>query len=221
MTEVAVQRQAKALGDPTRFAIFSWIARRAEPVTIIELKDQFGLNHTTIRQHVLQLCEAGLVDETQAPPSGPGRPKRLYELAPGARGTWTHDGPYEKVAKLLLEVMRTGKSPREVGRSHGEMTAGSHHRAGDAIDAMAVEVLHQGFAPTVARDVDSAELTLTVCPYASAAGDDPDTVCELHRGLAEGLAESIGGVEVTELIARSPNRAGCKLRLTSTERSTH
>lgn len=220
MTEVAVQRQAKALGDPTRFAIFSWISEQVEPVTIIALKDQFGLNHTTIRQHVLQLCDAGLVLESQAPPTGPGRPKRLYEVAPGARGVWTQDGPYERVALLLLEVLRTGKSPREVGVAHGARRQGARTSSGDPIDAMAAEVQREGFAPVVDRQGQNAELTLTVCPFANVASGDPDIVCALHRGLAEGLAASVGGVEVSELVARLPSRAGCKLRLALSEQPT-
>jgi hypothetical protein len=42
-----------------------------------------------------------------------------------------------------------------------------------------------------------------------------DVICELHLGLAEGIAEAAGGsVEVTELIARDPRRAGCRLKPT-------
>lgn len=54
------------------------------------------------------------------------------------------------------------------------------------------------------------------CPYASAAETDPEIVCELHRGLVEGMTAVIGGgPEVTGLIVHNPRRAGCRLQTAS------
>ncbi len=213
MGGVTLQRQAKALGDPTRFSIFTWIGEQPAPVTIIELKAEFTLNHTTIRQHLLQLCDAELLVESQAPPSGPGRPKRLYEVSPSAHGSWTHDGPYEQVAMLLLEMLRTGKSAREVGRISGRQRPMPLRSSSDPIEAMAIEAARQGFEPTIERSDGHADLVLTRCPFVEAAQSDPTTVCELHRGLAEGMAEAMGDVRVTDLVARPPSRAGCRMEL--------
>jgi hypothetical protein len=51
------------------------------------------------------------------------------------------------------------------------------------------------------------------CPFEEVAADDPDTICQLHLGLAEGLAESLGGVTVDRLTAKEAHRAGCRLVL--------
>lgn len=40
----------------------------------------------------------------------------------------------------------------------------------------------------------------------------PDTVCGLHLGLAQVLADQLEGVAVDYLIHRNPHRAGCRLR---------
>ena len=216
MPRASVQRQARALGDPTRYSLFEWIGSRAEPVSIIDLLEEFQLNHTTIRQHLAQLVEAELIVESRAAPTGPGRPRRLYQVDPAARGGWTHDGPYERLSLLLLDVLRTNQSARDVGRSAGRSTEISHRPGRRAIDAMADEVAREGFAPRVTQHAGHTEMELTNCPFLDAAEVDPGTVCELHRGLAEGLAEAISGVSVTGLVPHSPQRAGCQLQVVET-----
>ncbi len=47
-----LQRQAKALGDPTRHRLFRYIAEAQAPVTVAELTSFAGLNHNAIRQHL-------------------------------------------------------------------------------------------------------------------------------------------------------------------------
>ena len=55
---------------------------------------------------------------------------------------------------------------------------------------------------------------LRTCPFASIALADPDTVCSLHLGIAEGVAEVAGGrLAVDELVPHDPRRAKCRLRL--------
>jgi DNA-binding transcriptional ArsR family regulator len=64
-----LQEQARALGDPTRYAIFRYVADApaASPAGIAELTEHLGLNHNAIRQHLAKLCDAGLVVEANSP----------------------------------------------------------------------------------------------------------------------------------------------------------
>src|SRR5690606_9910173 len=73
-------KQAKALGDPTRHAIFRHIAQAGRAVGVAELTDQFPFNHNAIRQHLAKLVAADLVVETTAPAVGRGRPRLVYEI---------------------------------------------------------------------------------------------------------------------------------------------
>lgn len=50
------------------------------------------------------------------------------------------------------------------------------------------------------------------CPFAAAAHFDRATICSLHLGIAEGLAEGTRGT-VEELVAYDPGKAGCRLRI--------
>lgn len=209
---VSLQREARALGDPTRHAVFRFVADATGPVSVAELTAHFGLNHNAIRQHLAKLLDAGLVVETSVHGGGPGRPRLLYSIEPGAESRWGVVGPYERLSRLLAEVIRTGASPEEVGREVGRRLRPAPEVAGDRIDDIAVAMAREGFEPRVRRSGRHVELILQSCPYESTALADPDIVCALHLGLAEGLAEGTDLV-VDELLRKDPRRAGCRLRL--------
>ncbi len=42
---------------------------------------------------------------------------------------------------------------------------------------------------------------------------DPATVCQLHLGLAEGVASELGEGAVVDLAAKDPRQAGCRLEV--------
>ena len=52
-----LQQQARALGDPTRHAIFRYIADGDGPADVAEITAHFGLNHNAIRQHLAELSK--------------------------------------------------------------------------------------------------------------------------------------------------------------------
>lgn len=207
-----VLRRAKALADPSRAAIHRMVVRSATPVTIAELAAATGLHHTAVRQHLAKLAAADLVHEEVLPPHGRGRPRLAY------RGVaHPDDAPYRLLAGLLAEAVRTGHTAREIGRMAGTRWA---RPADDPLLAIVDEARRLGFDPTVTRlaptepaDGTATEVVLRVCPYADLAGADPETVCSLHLGMAEGLAERVGGLKVDGLEIGSPHEGGCRLRL--------
>lgn len=207
----ALQRQARALGDPTRHAIFTTIDGATGPVSVKDLTDRFGLNHNAIRQHLAKLVDADLVLETTAPPAGRGRPHFLYELNPAVGGPWGTTGPYEQLSRLLAEIIHTGSSAEEVGRRTAERFR-VPSPSGDVVADFTAAMARQGFDPEVRTDGDGIEILLHMCPFAATAAVDRQTVCSLHLGMAEGLADGTDLV-VEELVARDPYRADCRLRL--------
>jgi predicted ArsR family transcriptional regulator len=209
-----LQQQSRALGDPTRYEIFRYVANARAPVDVAELTAHFGLNHNAIRQHLAKLLDAELVTEQRAPSRGRGRPPLHYRVHPGADSRWGVPGPYERLSLLLAEMVRTGDGPVEVGRR-----AGRRQRRGATVKedpvALIVDVMErQGFEPAVRVRGDRVDLTLRTCPFATTALADPETVCSLHLGLAEGVAALTGGrLEVDELVPHNPRRANCQLRM--------
>lgn len=211
-----IRRRARALGDGTRFEIYRYISSAPGPVGVAELAERIGLHHTAVRQHLAKLREAGLVTEGTEARSCPGRPRLEYRAVPARAGeidralTPNARQPYEDLALMLMDMLRTGSSARDAGRDAGRRIA---VRGADPVAAMERAVARQGFEPTRQDTPGGPELVLGHCPYESAARADPSTICELHLGVAEGMAEG-SGVAVDHLSARDPRRAGCRLGFT-------
>ncbi|HEX5292653.1 MAG TPA: helix-turn-helix domain-containing protein [Streptosporangiaceae bacterium] len=206
-----LQREARALGDPTRHRLFRYIADAPAPVSVAELTGLVQHHHSAVRQHLAVLREAGLVTEVAERDGRPGRPRLLYRLHPEAAGAWGTAGPYAWLAAMLSAAMRRGLGPRQAGRQDGHRRAADLAGPGDPADAVEEEMTRRGFRPRRAGREPAVELVLGRCPFAEVAAADPDTVCQLHLGLAEGLAEGLGGLTVAGLSIKEPRRAGCRL----------
>lgn len=215
MTTERLQEQARALGDPTRHAIFRHITQSNHALGIAELNDQFPFNHNAIRQHLTKLVAAGLVIETTAPAAGPGRPRLLYEIDPGVAGRWGTPGPYERLSRLLVEIIRTGRDAEEIGRRAADQLRAAPP-SGDVVTDVSAAMARQGFEPEVLPRPGGADIVLHSCPFATAALADRDTICALHLGIAEGLTDGTQAV-VEELVAYDPRQAGCRLRIRRAE----
>jgi predicted ArsR family transcriptional regulator len=205
----SLQEQARALGEPTRHRIFRYLADVDRPVGVAELTEAHGVNHNAVRQHLAKLVGAGLVTEATAAPSGPGRPRLLYRVASDIDSRWGVESPYERLSRMLAEVIRTGRSPREIGRGEGrrrQVASGA-----DLAEQLAELMARCGFDPETEVVGRRIELVLRRCPFESTAVADPATICALHLGIAEGLAEGVDEVERVDLVARDPRRADCLL----------
>ena len=67
-----IQREARALGDPTRYRLFRYIVEAGHPVGVAELTEFIGLNHNPVRQHLAILKAANSPrspDPARSPPS--------------------------------------------------------------------------------------------------------------------------------------------------------
>lgn len=225
----------RALGDPTRYAIYRLLASSPEPRSTAELSAALNLHPNTLRPHLERLREAGLLTVECSSRGSVGRPPHRYRPAdamPLAGG-----GPNALLADLAVEVAcalgaAEGRCPgveavasgigRERGREVGVRQAGAgaggrengvRAREGSGGGAArCVEVLAAGLAelgfesesgapsPEADRRAGRAGRVVTVsftrCPYHELAAAHPEVVCELHRGLVEGIVDSCGGAAV-------------------------
>lgn len=212
-----LQQEAKALGEPTRHRIFRYVADAAAPVGVAELTAYMGLNHNAVRQHLAILVDAGLLIEEVEESGRPGRPRLLYRLHPETAGTWDTAGPYEYLASLLAEALEAQIGPRQVGQRAGRRAAGESTPGADPVDLLEAQMERRGFRPIRVARGSKLDLVLGRCPFEDVASSNPDTVCQLHLGLAEGIAEGLGGVEVVRLVAKNPHRSGCRVALRRTK----
>jgi predicted ArsR family transcriptional regulator len=208
-----VQLEARALGDPTRNRLFRFILDASDPVGVADLTDHVRLNHNAVRQHLAVLKEARLVVEDVEVRRRPGRPRLLYRLHPEAAGRWGTPGPYAWLARLLSDAVRHKVDPRQIGRQDGRQRANELAGTGDPLDLLEEEMTLRGFRPARMQRARQVQFVLERCPFEDVAHAAPETVCQLHLGQAEGLAEGLGGVTVEELDAKDARRAGCRLIL--------
>lgn len=207
-----LQAQARALGDPSRHELFRYVAAAGLPVDVAELTEHLGLHHNAVRQHLAKLVAAQLLTEATTRRAGRGRPRLVYAVAPSADSRWGAIGPYERLSMMLSEIIRTGDSPIEVGRRAGRRAGAGADARVDAVSGLVDAMGRHGFEPTAARRGSHVDIVLGACPFTTTALADPDTVCGLHLGLAEGVAEALGGPLIDELVRRDPRRGGCRLR---------
>jgi len=69
-----------------------------------------------------------------------------------------------------------------------------------------------GFDPVTADDPDGVTVAFTRCPFGEVAEAFPDVVCHLHRGMVEGIVESVGGARVRRF-ATLADRDPCQVDL--------
>ena len=91
--ETMIVTRFKALGDPTRFAIFRLVAAQPEPICACDVVARFDLSQPTISHHMKILHDAGLITVSRrgvwayyaVAPDGVASVARLLSgLVPGA-----------------------------------------------------------------------------------------------------------------------------------------
>ena len=207
------QAQARALGEATRYRIFRYVVEAGGPVGVAAITAHVGINHNSVRQHLAKLCSAGLLVEDIARSGGPGRPALTYRPAPLTTALSGAPSPYEALAVLLVEILNGG-DPGEVGRAAGRRAVAGAEAGADGLDVIESELARQGFHPVRQESGTAVELVAARCPFESAAVLNADVVCELHRGMTQGMVEALGrDVLHVGLFPSEPRTAGCRLQL--------
>lgn len=199
-TRLDAAERHRLLGDPTRLAILD--ALRTGDRTIPDLVEATGMHRNTVRNHVLRLEDAGLVEAAPGEAGRRGRPAHVYRL----RDVRTlSDGPV--FIEGLVAVLRRshGRKAAQLAEVEGQRI-GERMRRGPApkspaqvVRRVADALERLSFEPEVHRRGTTYEVDLHHCPFWGGAVErDGDIICAFHRGLIRGLAENpmLGEVEV-------------------------
>lgn len=199
MDRLAVHR---ALGDPTRYAIFQELARNRQPVSVRELADALDLHPNTVRPHLEQMRDVGLVDVEAVHRGTVGRPRHRYSLAPGAPSAGLEPPAHTLLAALLAALAERGGAgiaeAVATGRAWGEEAV---RRTSDPIGdgacakLLVAELDRLGFAPASAQQGPCLDVAFQHCPFKELAEAYPEQVCNLHRGIVEGVVGEKGTIE--------------------------
>jgi len=169
-----------ALAVPTRRELLTALKSASEPLTAQQIGEAIGLHVTTVRFHLDQLEQAGLVAREVHHESRRGRPSVRY------RSTATHteqasDQMIGALAGMLAMGNTTSDGPLEAGLRWAESL---HSPTDGPQEAVAAEFAQMGFSPSIT----ASAIELHSCPFRDAASRHPGIVCQVHLGLARGLA---------------------------------
>jgi predicted ArsR family transcriptional regulator len=81
----------------------------------------------------------------------------------------------------------------------------------DTLAVLEEDLAAGDFHPGSTPHAQGRDFVLGRCPFVEVTATDPATVCQLHLGLAEGVAAELGQGAVIDLVAKDPRWAGCRL----------
>lgn len=194
----------KALGDNTRYALYTELVSSPRPLSTAELADAVGLHPNTVRPHLERMREVGLLELEVDGRGEVGRPQHRYSVSPGAPSLGLEPASTVLLSEMLLRMATmVGVSPADAvdtGRRQGTADATRYHDAPSALEALVGELDQLGFDPVVEAgdDDDTAIVAFSHCPFRALAESHPELVCSLHRGIVEGFVDTMGDAEVRE-----------------------
>jgi len=189
-------------------------------LTATELAERLGLHANTVRLHLERLREAGLVDVEPVHRGTVGRPQHVYSLAPGAPGLGLDPPSYTLLAGMLAmlaeRVGAEGDDATAAGRSWG-LEAGKRTASKSCVKALFGEMDRLGFDPErESQPGGGADIAFLHCPFRELAEAYPELVCNLHRGICEGVVSAVGGGSISDfstLYDRDPCRVSVSVEV--------
>jgi predicted ArsR family transcriptional regulator len=205
VTDISIKTH-KALADVSRLRILEEL-RGQGALDSRELGRLVGLHPNTVRSHVDQLIEAGLVRAVTAPAAGRGRPRVLYEAI--ADSASVQLGGYRLLAQILASYLASTDQPQAVAESAGRvwgryLTEKPQPFSGISADEATQKVVdlfdQLGFMPEAVEESEERRILLHRCPFREVAESNQKVVCAVHLGMLKGaLAEMGAPLQATRL----------------------
>ena len=187
-----------ALAEPTRRAIYGFVAASGGDVSRDEVAEAVSVSRKLAAFHLERLLDAGLLETSYQrlggrTGPGAGRPSKLYRRARTETSVTLPERDYELVARILLaaqpDAAAVNRAARELGRA-----AGTEARESGLLATLTAH----GYEPRVHAD----EVRLRNCPFDALARDHRSLVCDLNLQLLKGVVEAAGAPETPILDPR-------------------
>lgn len=214
----------KALGDNTRYAIYLELARSARPLSTGEVAEALDLHPNTVRPHLERMRDVGMLEQQVESTGAVGRPQHRYSLSADAPALGLEPPVFPMLARMLVRMGALAQVAAteavEAGREQGVADAAAFAPDVPCEDALVAQLDLLGFDPEIEGGDGKVTVAFTHCPFRELAQANPELVCGLHRGMVEGLVDTIGGAQVDafqNLVARTP----CQVDLVPTPARTN
>lgn len=183
---------------PTRAEVLQRLRNHREPLTVAQLAAELGLHVNTVRFHLDALTDSGLAERTTEQRNGPGRPSVLYQAVAGLGNNHYQDLATALVRHMVSVVDDPSEEALGAGRAWGQRLREQRaERASEGpMDRLLGGMTELGYQPEFRSGTDPA-VAVVPCPFMDLSEDRPEVICQLHRGLAEGLLGQDSPWEVT------------------------
>jgi len=218
-----------ALGDPTRRALYRYIAAQAAPVGREDAAAAVGVPHHVARFHLDRLHEAGLLEVEYKRPAGrggpgAGRPAKLYRPRPAEFSVSIPERRYDLAGLVLTQAVATAmasdtpaaealeEAAGEAGRAIGEAARARADGTGDGAGSLAaaVETLDAyGFSPRAEGD----GYALGNCPFHALSVQFPEVVCRMNLALIASALDAAGARTASARLDPAEGRCCVTVRL--------
>jgi predicted ArsR family transcriptional regulator len=205
----ATEEYARVLSSSSRVEILKLLNTRT--LSVDEIAAEFDLQPITVRHHLRQLSEMGLIEAYEKREGSVGRPKVHYKAT---KKTEVFSFPrryYQRLSKFLIDGVRTlvGKKRmtgflREVGQQMAKNDAKELERnhnvrewtLNDFQNVFIEKFLKESGAQPEIIEVKENRITYRLhnCFFYELASSMPEIMCDiLHEGYHKGLSNEMGG----------------------------
>lgn len=183
---------------PTRAEVLHHLRSAGQPLPVAEISAAVGLHPNTTRFHLDALTASGLVIRTVEQRDQPGRPKVLYASASGHRVDHYQNLAAAMVRHVAGELPDRVERARAAGRAWGDQLRVEHDPTDSEppVERLVRVMADLGYEPDYVES-PAPTVVLRPCPFLELVGDDPETICQLHFGIASGLIGPGRAWEVT------------------------
>lgn len=204
---------ADALGDPTRRAVFKYVAESTEPVTAADVGATFSIHRTVARAHLERLVDTGLLSADFRHRAEGGRPPKVYRRSERRVDLQLPIRRYELLAELLLSALeRFGEAAElvagDVGFEFGRQWAGAGQ--GHSPQECLAPLVEAGAEISTAEADGGLRITRRNCLFHEVAARRPRLVCVLDRAITAGLlSQADRPMEQREYTRRAEPGSAC------------
>ncbi|TNM37373.1 helix-turn-helix domain-containing protein [Nocardioides albidus] len=205
------------LADPTRRALYDYVAAHGEAVGRDAAAAALGLAKHTVSFHLDRLADEGLLEvefRRLSGRSGPGagRPSKLYRRSSREFAVTLPPRRYDLVGDILAGAVARAGAGEDLDAAladcaHAEGRAVADEAAGvpeaPGLDDLATVLAAQGYEPAVGE----AEVVLANCPFDALAQKHTALVCGINRSFVQGVADGLGCAGLTAHL--EPHRGRC------------
>jgi predicted ArsR family transcriptional regulator len=193
-----------ALAEPTRLALYRYVAAATGPVSREQAAAAVDLPLHSVKFHLDRLVKEGLLAVeyrrlTGRTGPGAGRPAKLYRRAERQVSVSLPERRYDLAGEVLAAAVEW--SAREGTRLGSEQTAPRRpSRAASTATLVGVLGTH-GYEPRLVDD----DVCLTNCPFDRLAAEHTDLVCGMNLALVDGVLD---GLHIERMKARLEPQPG-------------